>query len=118
MNSDEKIGRFLRNRVAQGDCLELAADLPDESVDVLVTSPPYWGQRTSAGMGVEEDPREYVETLRTIFRSLQSKRSAMDWCGSTLEMPTTRPSIGGLMITPTALSGRTRQVLMPPTRRT
>src|SRR5690606_16425410 len=30
----EKIGPYLRNRVTQGDCLELAVDLPDESIDV------------------------------------------------------------------------------------
>jgi DNA modification methylase len=47
--------------------------LPDESVDVLVTSPPYWGQRTSAGMGVEEDPREYIRRLVEIFRVFKPK---------------------------------------------
>jgi len=71
--ADEKIGPYLRNRVAQGDCLELAADLPDESIDVLITSPPYWGQRTSAGMGVEEDPRDYVKALAEIFRAFLPK---------------------------------------------
>ncbi len=68
-----KVGPYLVNRVALGDCAELGADLPDESVDVLVTSPPYWGQRTSAGMGVEEDPREYVRRLVEIFRVLKPK---------------------------------------------
>lgn len=69
----DKIGPFLRNRVAQGNCLQLAADLPDESVDVLVTSPPYWGQRMSAGMGVEEDPRDYLSALIAVFRALKPK---------------------------------------------
>ncbi len=69
------------NRVALGDCLDLAAKLPDESIDVLVTSPPYWGQRTSEGMGVEEDPREYVKALTEIFRALQPKlkRDGVAW---------------------------------------
>lgn len=81
MTVDEKIGPFLRNRVAQGDCLELAADLPDESIDVLVTSPPYWGQRTSAGMGVEEDPRDYVKALTDIFSAIKPKmkRDGIIW---------------------------------------
>lgn len=81
MTADEKIGPFLRNRVAQGDCLELAADLPDESIDVLVTSPPYWGQRTSGGMGVEEDPRDYVKALTDIFKAIQPKmkRDGLVW---------------------------------------
>ena len=81
MTADEKIGPFLRNRVAQGDCLELAADLPDESIDVLVTSPPYWGQRTSGGLGVEEDPRDYVKALTDIFKVIQPKmkRDGLVW---------------------------------------
>lgn len=69
----ETIGPFDRNRVALGDCLDLANQLPDESVDVLVTSPPYWGQRTSGGIGVEEDPRHYVTALTDIFRAIQPK---------------------------------------------
>ena len=68
-----KVGPYLVNRVALGDCAELGAELPDESVDVLVTSPPYWGQRMSAGMGVEEDPREYVRRLVEIFRVFKPK---------------------------------------------
>jgi len=68
-----KVGPYLLNRVAYGDCAELGADLPDESIDVLVTSPPYWGQRMSAGMGVEEDPRDYVRRLAGTFRLLLPK---------------------------------------------
>jgi len=68
-----KVGPYLVNRVALGDCAELGGGLPDESVDVLVTSPPYWGQRMSAGMGVEEDPREYVRRLVEIFRVFKPK---------------------------------------------
>src|SRR4051812_40864802 len=41
----ETLGSFPLNRVAGGDCLDLAALLPDESIDLVVTSPPYWGQR-------------------------------------------------------------------------
>jgi hypothetical protein len=47
--------------------------LPDESIDVIVTSPPYWGQRTSLGHGVEDDPREYVESLVAVFATLLPK---------------------------------------------
>jgi len=67
------LGRLELNRVAGGDCLELVEDLPDESVDVLVTSPPYWGQRMSAGMGCEDDPRAYLEVLSNVFAAIQPK---------------------------------------------
>jgi len=69
----DSIGRFKRNRVTHGDCRELILELPDESVDVIVTSPPYWGQRLSEGTGVEEDPRDFVHSLVSIFASALPK---------------------------------------------
>lgn len=69
----EQIGPFARDAVVEGDCLELMAGLPDESIDVLVTSPPYWGQRLSKGVGVEEDPREYVRAMTRIFTAFLPK---------------------------------------------
>ena len=59
--------------VFQGDSLELIPRLPDESVDVVVTSPPYWGQRESLGGGTEEDPREYMAFLKAAFDALLPK---------------------------------------------
>jgi DNA modification methylase len=56
-----------KHRVYQGDAKELFEKLPDNSIDVIVTSPPYWGQRTSDGVGVEEDPRHYLDALTGIF---------------------------------------------------
>lgn len=73
MTVTPKVGPFELNRVAEGDCSELAALLPDESVDVLVCSPPYWGQRTSAGIGVEEDPRRYISALVDVFHVIRPK---------------------------------------------
>ena len=68
-----KIGPFDPNRVVQGDCRELIPQLPDESVDVLVTSPPYWGQRVSNGTGTEEDPRDYLRFLTETFTAFLPK---------------------------------------------
>jgi DNA modification methylase len=59
--------------VVHGDCLSLIERLPAESVDVLVTSPPYWGQRTSRGTGVELDPREYLASLVRVFERALTK---------------------------------------------
>lgn len=67
------VGPFPLGSVAEGDCRELIPQLPDDSVDVAVTSPPYWGQRLSKGHGNEEDPREYVAELVAIFTSLLPK---------------------------------------------
>ena len=67
------LGPFQLNKVHQGDCLDLIKKLPDSSIDVIVTSPPYWGQRHSEGMGVESDPRDYVKFLVDVFSSLLPK---------------------------------------------
>ncbi len=66
----DRIGEFELNRVHAGDCLDLARRLAAASVDVIVTSPPYWGQRTSNGVGVEEDPGAYVAVLTERFIAL------------------------------------------------
>jgi DNA modification methylase len=65
------VGPFSLNQVHLGDCRDLAAQLPDECIDVIVTSPPYWGQRTSNGTGTEEDPRHYLEFLVDVFTHLR-----------------------------------------------
>ena len=56
-----------------GDCLDLIPRLPDSSIDIVVTSPPYWGQRKSEGTGTEADPREYLAFLQKVFESIHPK---------------------------------------------
>jgi DNA modification methylase len=44
--------------------------VPSDSFDVVVTSPPYWGQRgahAKSALGNEADPREYVQNLVAIL---------------------------------------------------
>jgi len=64
---------FELNKVYRGDCLQLITQLPDDSIDVIVTSPPYWGQRHSHGTGVENDPRDYLNFLASVFESALPK---------------------------------------------
>ena len=59
--------------VWEGNCLDLIPKLPDASIDVVVTSPPYWGQRRSQGNGVEEDPRKYLAFLKSVFMAILPK---------------------------------------------
>jgi DNA modification methylase len=68
-----RVGPFSVDRVTRGDCLALAAKLPDASVDVVVTSPPYWGQRAGLGIGGEADPRAYLAHLGAVFAGLLPK---------------------------------------------
>lgn len=57
-----------------GDALDVSRTLPDQSVDCIVTSPPYFGLRdygVDGQYGLEESPAEYVETMRTLFAELR-----------------------------------------------
>ncbi|NWN87284.1 MAG: site-specific DNA-methyltransferase [Micrococcaceae bacterium] len=80
MENSLKIGPFEKNTVTTGDSRELIAEIPDDSIDVLVTSPPYWGQRMSHGSGVEDDPRVYVQELKDMFKELLPKMKDSGIC--------------------------------------
>jgi len=67
------LGPFALDQVTQGDCLELVGALPDASIDLVVSSPPYWGQRAGSGVGGEVDPREYLAQLTRLFAGLLPK---------------------------------------------
>ncbi|HXW44113.1 MAG TPA: site-specific DNA-methyltransferase [Streptosporangiaceae bacterium] len=69
----DRLGPFPVDAVTSGDCRTLIQDLPADSVDVVVTSPPYWGQRTSAANGIEADPRSYLNSLTGVFAALLPK---------------------------------------------
>lgn len=53
-----------------GDALDVLQHLLSDSVNCIVTSPPYYGLRdygTEGQYGLEESPAEYVETMRALF---------------------------------------------------
>lgn len=54
-----------------GKALEIVREMPDESVDCIVTSPPYFGLRdygVEGQYGAEETPREFVDNLVALYR--------------------------------------------------
>lgn len=60
-------------RIMVGDVRLRLADLPDESVDMVCTSPPYFGLRDyqmPMQIGLEETPEAYVEQLVVVFREV------------------------------------------------
>jgi DNA modification methylase len=55
----------------EGDCREVLRELPDQSVNCIVTSPPYFGLRdygVENQMGLEPTPAEFVEALAGVLR--------------------------------------------------
>lgn len=57
-----------------GDSLAVLREMPDQSVDCCVTSPPYFGLRdygVEGQYGLEPSPAEYVETMRDLFAEVR-----------------------------------------------
>ncbi|MEU7221129.1 DNA-methyltransferase [Nocardia iowensis] len=57
-----------------GDALDVLREMPDSSVDCVVTSPPYWGLRdygVPGQYGQEMTPEQYVERLRAVFAEIR-----------------------------------------------
>ncbi len=59
------------NKIICGDCLEAMREMPIESIDTIITSPPYWGLRDYGigpnQLGLEPTPELYIEHLTEIF---------------------------------------------------
>jgi DNA modification methylase len=54
-----------------GDARRVLQDLPSESVQTIVTSPPYFGLRDygkEGQIGLEETPTDYINALVDVFR--------------------------------------------------
>ena len=62
------------NKILTGDALEKLRELPNESVQMCVTSPPYWGLRNYENenqLGLEKTPEEYVAKMVEVFREVK-----------------------------------------------
>jgi DNA modification methylase len=62
------------NQILQGDWIEVLKAMKDESIDMVMTSPPYWGLRdygVEGQLGLEEHPNEYIKKLTKGFREVK-----------------------------------------------
>lgn len=60
----------MTTRILVGHVLSRLRELPDESVHMCVTSPPFWHQRNygcEGQIGLEQEPAEYVDRLSEVF---------------------------------------------------
>lgn len=57
-----------------GDAASILKELPNESIDFCMTSPPYWGKRQyhNGGIGMEDNYKDYIANLFSVF--IQVKR--------------------------------------------
>ncbi|MCH4540182.1 DNA methyltransferase [Ochrobactrum sp. A-1] len=63
-----------RVEIRLGDCISVMAAMPDDSVDCVVTSPPYWGLRdygVSGQMGLEPTLAEHLAVMVRVFAEVR-----------------------------------------------
>ena len=61
-------------KIIQGNCLDKLKELPDQSINTCITSPPYWGLRDygeDKQLGMEDTPEEFVNNLVEVFREVK-----------------------------------------------
>jgi len=69
----------MKSKILVGDVLNRISDIPDQSVQCVVTSPPYWGLRDYGNdqqIGLEQNPQDYIDAMVKVFR--QVKRVLVD----------------------------------------
>ncbi len=72
------------NTILQGDALEVLKTLPENSIDCVMTSPPYWALRdygVKGQLGLEPTFQEYIDKLCNIFDEVKRvlKKTGTCW---------------------------------------
>jgi len=86
------------NKIICGDALTVLREMPDNLVNCVVTSPPYWRLRdygVEGQLGLEPTMEEYLEKMLVIFREIRrvlrpdgtlwlnlGDKSIHSWCGT------------------------------------
>jgi site-specific DNA-methyltransferase (adenine-specific) len=64
-------GYMFLNTIIHGDVVDKIKDIPDNYINTIVTSPPYYGLRdygVDGQIGLEESPEEYIIKMVQVFR--------------------------------------------------
>jgi site-specific DNA-methyltransferase (adenine-specific) len=68
-----QIVRYIRDKtliplLICGDALDVLKCIPSSSINMVITSPPYWGKReySNGGIGQEEQPDDFIKSLLQI----------------------------------------------------
>ena len=61
----------MKIQIRHGDCLESLQAMDDQSINTVVTSPPYWGLRNyndeDQQLGMEDTPERFTANLVNVF---------------------------------------------------
>ena len=71
------------NRIIQGDAKEVLKTFPDESIDSVITSPPYWNLRdysVKGQIGLEPTFQEYINKLCEVFDEVKRVLKSTGTC--------------------------------------
>lgn len=74
----------MSERIICGDAFEVLKTMESESVDCVITSPPYWGLRdygVAGQLGLEKTPEEFIEKMVAVFAEVKRvlKKSGTLW---------------------------------------
>src|SRR3990167_3805374 len=71
------------NKILQGDALEVLRTLSDESIDCVITSPPYWGLRDygiEGQLGLEHTREEHIDKICNLFSEIKRVLKSTGTC--------------------------------------
>lgn len=80
INLNDRTSKGCATRILIGDVTSRLKDIPDKSIHMVCTSPPYFGLRSYLPdghpdkykeIGLEKTPQEYVENLLAVFREVK-----------------------------------------------
>ncbi|AMW27251.1 MULTISPECIES: DNA-methyltransferase [Limnospira] len=78
-----RVNKSIAPLLLLGDVLEVMKELPSDSFDCCMTSPPYWGKREydAGGIGWEPDFKTYVDNLCSVFSEVHRvlKKTGSFW---------------------------------------
>ena len=74
----------MHRQILHGDVLEKLKEIEPESIDCIITSPPYWGLRdygVDGQLGLESDFKQYLEKMAVIMEELKRvlKKTGSCW---------------------------------------
>lgn len=77
-NFEDEFKKFISSKkirqiLFHGDSRSVLKSIPDESIDFIMTSPPYWGKREydNGGIGLEKNHDSFIENILDVTQELK-----------------------------------------------